>query len=164
MTQLEFKWTFAAIKKFEKRGRELLKRLDIKNDRGQLIATAPMHAGMILGGYLRISDILEAAVGAAANLPDIEGKKGEPSEAAQAIDDYLSSGGSLESLQQDLFRSYQEANDPSSVAEWEAAMSREKEALKVNREKAETRLKIAQMELAQDQEKLTKLSGDRPTP
>jgi len=53
----------SAIKRFEKRGMELLKKLDVKNDRGQPIASMPMHAGMILGNYLRISDILEAAVG-----------------------------------------------------------------------------------------------------
>ena len=67
----ELKWTFGAIKTFEKRAKEILKRLDIRNDKGQQIATQPMHAGFILANFLRISDIIEAAIGAATGLSSL---------------------------------------------------------------------------------------------
>ena len=81
----ELRWTFAAIKNFEKRGREILKRLDLKTERGQPIATSPMHAGFILSNFLRIAEVLEASVAAATGLSGLEGKKGEPSEASDTL-------------------------------------------------------------------------------
>ena len=162
----ELKWTFGAIKTFEKRSKEILKRLDLRNDKGQQIATQPLHAGFILAQFLRISDILEAAVGAACGISALDGKKGEPSEAAEAIDGYLSRSGSLEVLQQSLYRAYLVANDPSSLSEWEANMAREQEIKKINREKQEAKMQIARLELAEDQakiERLKSISGSEPT-
>ena len=160
---LEFRWTFAAIKSFEKRGREILKRMDIRNDKGILLATAPMHAGMILSSFLRISDILEAAVGAATGLSAIEGKKGEESEASALIGEYLSSGGDLETLQRDIYRAYLVAADPSGISGWEAAVKREAEIAQVNRQKAEARLEVARLELAEDKAKIARMSSGNPS-
>ena len=160
----ELRWTFGAIKTFEKRGREILKRLDIKNERGQAIATAPMHAGAILSNFLRIADILEAAVGAAIGVSAIEGKKGEPSEASDAIEMYLQHGGSIEALQNEIYRAYLQATDPSSIPVWQENIAREAETRRINQEKQAARLEIARLELASDQEKIRKLSGSPSTP
>lgn len=160
----ELRWTFSAIKGFEKRGREILRRLEIKTERGLSVANGPMHAGMILGGYIRISDILEAAVAAATGLSGLDGKKGEPSEAATAINSYIANGGSLEDLQQALFKSYQQSNDPSSIAPWEEAMAREGEMRQIAREKALTQVEISREELKANQAKLKRLSGGQPSP
>lgn len=159
----ELKWTFGAIKNFEKRGREILKRLDLKNERGQAIATAPMHAGFILSNFLRISDILEAAVAAATGLSGLEGKKGEPSEASVAIDGYLQRGGNIETLQNEIYRAYLVSADPSSILEWEANRARETEIKRINAEKQEAKMMLARAELAADQAKLLKISGSAPT-
>lgn len=159
----ELKWTFGAIKNFEKRGREILKRLDLKNERGQAIATAPMHAGFILSNFLRISDILEAAVAAATGLSGLEGKKGEPSEASVAIDGYLQRGGNIETLQNEIYRAYLVSADPSSILEWEGNLAREAEIKRINREKQEAKMMLARAELAADQAKLLKISGSAPT-
>lgn len=159
----ELKWTFGAIKNFEKRGREILKRLDLKNERGQAIATAPMHAGFILSNFLRISDILEAAVAAATGLSGLEGKKGEPSEASVAIDGYLQRGGNIETLQNEIYRAYLVSADPSSILEWEANRARETEIKRINAEKQEAKMMLARAELAADQARLLKISGSAPT-
>lgn len=161
----EMRWTFGAIKTFEKRAKEILKRLDIRNEKGQQIATQPLHAGFILAQFLRISDILEAAVGAACGVSALEGKD-KPSEASVAIDGYLSRGGSLEELQQSLYRAYLVANDPSSLSEWESDVAREQEIKKINREKQEAKMAVARLELAEDQakiERLKSISGSEPT-
>jgi len=161
----ELKWTFGAIKTFEKRAKEILKRLDIRNDKGQQIATQPMHAGFILANFLRISDIIEAAIGAATGLSSLDSKD-KPSEAAQAIDGYLERGGSLEELQRQIYKAYLVANDPSSILEWEANIAREAEIKQINKEKQEARMEIARMELADDNAKIEKLkaiSGKEPT-
>ena len=154
----ELRWTFGAIKTFEKRSKEILKRLDIRNEKGQQIATQPMHAGFILSQFLRISDILEAAVGAACGISALEGKD-KPSEAAEAIDGYLSHGGSLEELQRNLYRAYLVANDPSSLSEWEGNLLREAEIRQINREKQEAKMEVARLELADDKAKIERLKG-----
>lgn len=163
----ELNWTFTAIKEFEKRSRELLKRLDVKNERGLQIANnGSIHAGFVLGNFGRLSDVMEAALGAAAGLSVLEGKGGTPSEAAKAIDAYLEKGGSLDDMQRALFESYQRSNDPSSIAEWKAAILREEVFRKTNLEKKATQLEIAQEELRRDQIRLQELktSGGQPTP
>lgn len=159
----ELKWTFGAIKNFEKRGREILKRLDLKNERGQAIATAPMHAGFILSNFLRISDILEAAVSAATGLSGLGGKNDAPSEASVAIDGYLQRGGNIETLQNEIYRAYLVSADPSSILEWEANRARETEIKRINAEKQEAKMMLARAELAADQAKLLKISGSAPT-
>ncbi len=109
---------------------------------------------------------MEAAIGAAAGLSALEGKNGAPSEAAKAIDAYLENGGSLDDLQRALFESYQQSNDPSSIAEWKAAIMREEEIRRINQEKKAIQLEIAQEELKRDQARLQELtnSGGQPTP
>ena len=163
----ELRWTFSAIKNFEKIAREIFKRLDVKTERGLSITNGgSIHAGFVLGNFGRLSDVVEAAVGAAAGLDVLEGKNGGPSEAARAIDAYLEKGGSLDDLQRALFESYQQSNDPSSIAEWKAAIAREEEIRRINQEKASTRMEIAQEELKRDQAKLAELksSGGQPIP
>lgn len=162
----EIKWTFNAIKNFEKRGREILKRLDLKNEKGQSIATSPMHAGYILSGFLRIAEVLEAAVAAATGLSGLEGKKGEPSEASAAIEGYIERGGNLETLQNEVYRAYLVATDPSSIVTWQENIARNEEATRINREKQEAKMEVARLELAEDLariERMKKLSGNPST-
>jgi hypothetical protein len=154
----ELKWTFGAIKIFEKRAKELLKRLDIRNDKGQQIASQPMHAGYILANFLRISDIMEAAVGAATGLSALDGKD-KSSEASDAIDAYIERGHSLEDLQRCVYKAYLVAADPSSIQEWEANIAREEEIKRINKEKQEARMEVARLELADDLKKIERLKG-----
>ena len=163
----ELRWTFSAIKNFEKRAREILKRLDVKTERGLSITNGgSIHAGFVLGNFGRLSDIMEAAIGATTGLDVLEDKNGGPSQAAVAIDAYLEKGGSLDDLQRALFESYQQSNDPSSIATWKEAVAREEEIRKVNQEKKATQLEIAQEELRRDQARLQELksSGGQPIP
>lgn len=162
----ELKWTFGAIKNFEKRGREILKRMDLKTERGQSIATSPMHAGFLLANFLKIAEILEAAVAAAIGVSGLEGKNGVPSEAAVAIDGYLQKGGSLEELQRETYKAYLLAADPSSIPAWLENIAKEAEIRQINKEKQEAKMEVARLELAADQEKIEKLkktSGKQPT-
>jgi hypothetical protein len=153
----ELKWTFAAIKNFEKRGREILKRMDIKNDRGQPIATSPMHAGFILANFMKISDILEAAVAASAGISGLDGKD-KPSEAHQAIEGYIErGGGSINDLEIALYRAWTGYEGPSAMAEYEASLTREAEIKRINQEKAEAKMEVARMELADDLKKIERL-------
>ena len=167
----ELRWTFGAIKTFEKRSKEILKRQDVRVPIYQTVGnqsvdtgkTRPavelsLHAGFILANFLRISDIMEAAVGAATGLSALDGKD-KPSEAAQAIDGYLGRGGDLEKLQRQIYKSYLVANDPSSIQEWEENMSREAEIKRINKEKQEARMEIARLELADDLKKIETLRG-----
>ena len=149
----ELRWTFSAIKTFEKRSREILTRLDVKTERGLPISKSGyIHAGYVLGNFGRLSDIMEAALGAAAGLKVLEGKDGAPSEAAQAMDAYLLKGGSLDDLQRALFESYQQSNDPSSIATWKEALARQEE-------KRKTELEISKEELRQSQVRLQELKS-----
>ncbi|HPC90312.1 MAG TPA: hypothetical protein PLN19_01555 [Methanothrix sp.] len=161
----ELKWTFGAIKTFEKRAREILKRLDVRDEKGRAVANIPMHAGFVLANFLRISDIMEAAIGASTGLSALDGKD-TPSEAAHAIDAYLERGGSLEELQRQIYRAYLVASDPSSLSDWEENLAREEEIRRINREKQEAKVEIARIELAEDQKKIASLktpSGSQPT-
>jgi hypothetical protein len=161
----ELKWTFAAIKNFEKRGREILKRMDIKNDRGQPIASSPMHAGFILANYMKISDILEAAVAASGSISGLEGKD-KPSEASLAIEGYIERGGSINDLEIALYRAWTGYEGPSAMAEYEASLTREAEIKRINLEKQIAKIVIARMELQDDQkkiERLQKISGNPST-
>ena len=154
----ELRWNFRALQKFESRAKDILKRHEIFKP-GMAV-----HAGYILSNFLKISDVLEAAVAAACDIDGI-GKKDGPSEAAVAIQGYLDRGGSLESLQQKIYHSYLVVNDPSLVAVWQENIAREEETARINKEKAEAKLEVARLELADDQKKIEtfrKLSGSEP--
>ncbi|MFA5693645.1 MAG: hypothetical protein WC907_08510, partial [Acholeplasmataceae bacterium] len=78
---------------------------------------------------------------------------------------YLDRGGSLESLQQKIYHSYLVVNDPSLVAVWLENMAREAEINRINKEKADAKLEVARLELADDRKKiqnLQKISGNKP--
>ena len=154
----ELRWNFRALQKFESRAKDILKRHEIFKP-GMAV-----HAGYILSNFLKISDVLEAAVAAACDIDGI-GKKDGPSEAAVAIQGYLDRGGSLESLQQKIYHSYLVVNDPSLVAVWLENMAREAEINRINKEKADAKLEVARLELADDRKKiqnLQKISGNKP--
>ena len=154
----ELRWNFRALQKFESRAKDILKRHEIFKP-GMAV-----HAGYILSNFLKISDVLEAAVAAACDIDGI-GKKDGPSEASQAIQGYLDRGGSLESLQQKIYHSYLVVNDPSLVAVWLENMAREAEINRINKEKADAKLEVSRLELADDQKKIEtfrKLSGSEP--
>jgi hypothetical protein len=149
----EIKWTFGAMRTFEARARSILKKMDIRLDN--------YSTGAILTKYLKVSEILEAAVAASTGLSGVEGKKGEPSEASQAVDQYLGEGGALEELQKAVYMAYLEKNDPSFIPIWLENIARNEEAMKINQMKEEAKLEVARLELEADQQKIKelKLSG-----
>ena len=142
----EIKWTFGAMKVFEKRAKEVLKRLGTKDANGRLFADSPADTRALLA-FLPISDILEAAVGATAGLSALEGKDGGPSEAAQAIDAYLGRGGDIESLHHALWKAFFTVKDPSALPIWEAEIAREKEKRQIEQEKKEADMRILKAQL-----------------
>ena len=155
----ELRWNFRNMQRFESRAEDVLKRHEVFKP------GLPIHTGYVLANFLKIADILEAAVAAATGISGMEGKKGEPSEASVAIQGYLDLGGDLETLQREVYHSYLVVNDPSSVGEWKANVAREEETRQINKEKAEARMAVARLELADDQKKideLKKLSGSAP--
>jgi len=146
----KFRWTWDAIQKFESRAKSILKRQDI------LQPGMTTHTGHVLTAYIRMADILEAAVGAVIGNP--EGAKG-------AIEAYLEKGGDLETLQLKIYEAYLVAADPSSLENWEADIRMEEETRRINREKANAKLEIARLELADDLakiERLKKLAENQP--
>jgi|WetSurMetagenome_2_1015567.scaffolds.fasta_scaffold140356_3 hypothetical protein len=162
----ELKWTFQAIKNFERRSKEILKRLGFKNDRGQFVADTPQNTGSILGNFIKISEFLEAAIAATANVSGLEGKDGKPSDAMCIIQGYLDRGGNIETLEAEIYRAYTGYQGPSALAEHEANLIRDAEIKRINREKSEAMMEAARQELASDQKKienLKKTSGNTPT-
>ena len=122
---MEFRWTFKAIKDFEKYGKRILKQQDIKVN-GQPATGMPLHAGAILANFIKISDITEGAI--AAMVGDLDKKSTEALDAAdKAIQEMLDSGDSLEDIQTRLYRSYLETSDPSSIPIWEAALEKDRQ-------------------------------------
>jgi len=125
---MEFKWTFKAIRTFENASKRILKQQDIKVN-GQPAATNPLHAGAILANFIKMSDIMAAAVAASLSAQDLDKKPTEAmTDAESQIQSMLDGGMSLEDIQNDIYRSYLETNDPSSIAIWEAARKRDQEA------------------------------------
>lgn len=145
----EIAWTFRAMRVFESKARGILKNMEIR--------PGTYHTGFILAKYLKISEILAAAVAASTGLSAVDGKKGEPSEVSQAIDKYLDEGGSLEELQRAIYMAYLEKNDPSSIPVWLEDVARNEEVLKINQQKAEAKLEIAKMELETDRMKIDEM-------
>jgi hypothetical protein len=122
---MEFKWTFKAIKDFEKYGKRILKQQDIKVN-GQPATGMPLHAGAILANFIKISDITEGAI--AAMVGDLDKKSSEALGAAdKAIQEMLDSGDSLEDIQNKLYRAFLETSDPSSIPIWEAALEKDRQ-------------------------------------
>lgn len=148
-----FRWDFKAMQKFEERAKGILKRHDAWQP------GKPLHTGYILANFGKIADIMEAALGAACGISAMDGKKGEPSEAAAAIQGFLDKGGSLDTLQKELYRSYLVVNDPSMIGEYEASIAREEEAKRINRAKADAKLEIARLELADSESKIARFKN-----
>ena len=163
----ELKWTFGAMKKFGQRAREVLRKqkVEVRNERGQLLSIGQLGIGFMLSQFLRIEEVMEAAVAATCGISYLEGKDGA-SEASKAIDAFIERGGNMEDLERNIFRAYLVASDPSSIPEWGANMKREAETRRINAEKQEARMEIARMELRDDLKKIDTLkgiSGNAPT-
>ena len=152
------RWDFRAMQKFENRARDLLRRNDL------LPQGMPVTTGAVLAGFLKMSDILEAAVGAACNLSSISKKEGECSEAANAIQAYLDKGGSLEQLQESLYESYLVVNDPFSISVWKENLARLREMDAARTAKANAELEIAQAEMREAQAKAKKARSGKEQP
>ena len=151
------RWTFAAIKLITKRGMDILRRETVSQP-GQ-----SYNAGQILASFLKMPDILEAAVAAATGTSYLEGKEGTASEAAVAIQAYLDRGGDIEALSKELFRAYITVADPSSLPAWEANLVREEETRRLNAEKADLKLAETKKELAKMKAPKEEASGKNPT-
>lgn len=121
---MEFRWTFKAIKDFEKYGKRILKQQDIKVN-GQPTTGMALSAGAILANFIKLSEITEGAI--AAMLGDLDLKPSEALGAAdKAIQEMLDSGDSLEDIQNKLYRAFLETSDPSSIPIWESALEKDR--------------------------------------
>lgn len=131
MTQIEMDelremvWTFLAIKNFEKRSKEILKRLGVEipniqviDGKAMAVGTVPVAnatAHMILGQFVRMAEVLEVAVAASTSLSWME-VKGQPSPAAVAIQGYMERGNSMDSLAELVYDEFLRSSDPLAFA------------------------------------------------
>ena len=140
----EINWNFRAIKNFEQRAKAILTRLQVTVPNiiisegraidGGHIPIANANANRIMASFVNMAEILEVAVGAATGLSYLEAK-GEPSQAAKAIDGWMSHGNSMKDLGDTLYAEFIRATDP-------LAFTRIQEAKEnAEREKAEAREK-----------------------
>lgn len=117
----EIAWNFRAIKNFEQRSKNILTRLQvtvpnivIQNGRaidGGTIPIANANANRIMATFVNMAEILEVAVGAATGLSYFD-VKGEPSQAAKAIDGWLAGGKSMNDLGNALYAEFLRTSDP----------------------------------------------------
>lgn len=133
----EIVWNFQAIKKFEQRAKGILTRLQVKIpniivqdgravDAGQ-IPIANANAARIMASFVNMAEILEVAVGAATGLSYLE-VKGEPSQAAKAIDGWLATGKSMKDLGDTLYVEFIRTSDPLAFARHQEARAKKAEA------------------------------------
>jgi len=141
----EINWNFRAIKNFEQRSKNILTRLQvtipnivIQNGRaidGGHIPIANANSNRIMASFVNMSEILEVAVGAATGLSYIE-VKGEPSQAAKAIDGWMARGNSMKDLGDTLYREFVRASDPLAFARIQEAKEKAEADDKAAQEKA----------------------------
>lgn len=161
------KWTFAAIKAFERRGLEILKRKGIKDQRGQLVADTFIDARRLLE-FLPIADMTEAALGATTGLSSLEQKEGL-SPAAMAIEAYLGRGNSIEGLHSALWETFFEVKDPNSLPIWRGQMELIDSERAMELDAKRIKMQLRELEIQGDWEKLERLksatrnSGKEPT-
>jgi hypothetical protein len=133
----EIRWDFRAIKNFEQRSKNILTRLQvtvpniiIQDGRavdGGKIPIANANANRIMASFVNMAEILEVAVGAATGLSYLEAK-GEPSQAAKAIDGWLAGGKSMQDLGNELYKEFVRTTDPLAFARIEEAQAKKAEA------------------------------------
>ncbi|MDD4776115.1 MAG: hypothetical protein PHG75_06365 [Syntrophomonas sp.] len=133
----EIRWDFRAIKNFEQRSKNILTRLQvavpniiIQDGRavdGGKIPIANANANRIMASFVNMAEILEVAVGAATGLSYLEAK-GEPSQAAKAIDGWLAGGKSMQDLGNELYKEFVRATDPLAFARVQEAAAKKAEA------------------------------------
>lgn len=136
----EVVWNFRAIKNFEQRSKAILTRLQVKIPNiviqdGLAVdaGTVPIvnaNANRILASFVNMAEVLEVAVGAALGLSYVEAR-GEPSQAAVAIDGWLATGKSMKDLGDTLYIEFIRASDPLAFAEYQKA---KEEKVKVTEE------------------------------
>jgi hypothetical protein len=126
------RWTIGGMEAFEDLARGILLKLKlIKEDE-------PLTTGMALLRYIKLTPILKAAVGQAANAGE--------EDSAKIIDAYIEKGGSLEALEQSLYESFLMTSDPSHIAVWKEARQIEKDLEKINMEDLREKLEKAKTE------------------
>ena len=126
----EIVWNFRAIKNFEQRSKNILTRLQVTVPNiiisegraidGGHIPIANANANRIMASFVNMAEILEVAVGAATGLSYLE-VRGEPSQAATAIDGWMERGNSMTGLGDTLYREFVRASDPLAFAQIEEA-------------------------------------------
>jgi hypothetical protein len=129
----EIVWNFRAIKNFEQRSKNILTRLQVtipniiiqdgKAVDGGKIPIANANANRIMASFVNMAEILEVAVGAATGLSYLEAK-GEPSQAAKAIDGWLAGGKSLKDLGDTLYVEFVRTSDPLAFARYQEAQAK----------------------------------------
>jgi hypothetical protein len=151
--QRMIRWDVEALQTFEQRARKILKEHEIGQPR------MPLHTGFIIANYIKVFDILLAAVQAAIHTK-------EEKTARAAIQGYLDKGGSLEVLEREIYHAYLVTNDPSSVSIWKENVLREDQNRKLERERQDldTRIKMAELEISRQKlaELTLKVSGVKP--
>lgn len=131
----EIVWNFRAIKNFEQRSKNILTRLQVTVPNiiisegraidGGHIPIANANANRIMASFVNMAEILEVAVGAATGLSYVEAK-GEPSQAAKAIDGWLANGNAMKDLGDTLYAEFVRASDPLAFARIQEAKEKAK--------------------------------------
>lgn len=148
----ELRWTVGAIKRFSGAARMILRKEGVAN-------LSEFTAKRILAAYGIREDILEIAIGEAAEL-SLQEDDDKSSEASRAMDSYLKRpGNSLESLGRAVYRAFLEAADPSGIATLEID---EETNLKVKVEKLE-KLTASYRAQLKSQKKKSQTSGEPVT-
>lgn len=142
----EIRWDFRAIKNFEQRSKNILTRLQVTIPNiiisegravdGGKIPIANANANRIMATFVNMAEILEVAVGAATGLSYLEAK-GEPSQAAMAIDGWLARGNSMKDLGDTLYAEFIRATDPLAFARIQEAKAKAEAEAKAAQEKTE---------------------------
>ena len=157
---VEFIWTWQAIKDFTNEARIIGKKLGMVAQ-PQPISTQP--PGFFLTRFLRLPEILEAAVAASTGQdlgkhPD-QAKK----EAARVIQEWLTDNpeAGIEGLQDTLYKAFIQGADPSSISALDAEVERAKEEKKINQAQAAVDLEIKRAKLDASMETLEKMSSGK---
>lgn len=126
-------WNFTAIKNFEQRAKAILSRLHVTIPNILLIDGKPVEVGTVpvanatalklLASFGKMAEILEVAVGASTGLSWLEAK-GQPSEAAVAIDGWMARGNRLDSLAELVYGEFLRASDPLAFKQREEALAK----------------------------------------
>lgn len=163
---VEFIWTWQAIKDFGIEARNIAKKLGIvvlDNATRQPLPITAQAPGFFLARFIRLPEILEAAVAAStgqdlAKHPD-QARKEADRIIQEWINDNRESG--IEGLQEEIYKAFIQTADPSTISALEAESERAKEEKTINQEQATVDLELKRVRLEISRENLAKQSSGK---